>query len=232
MTSTPTIARSTPLSCGGIPTRSRNRDHRRCRRLARVLRFVEGWGQTCGLAPNREPERPKTSQGGLYNPEEHRKRRSSLLNTRTELPKDETSRRYGPGNIQNANGRTGTTDRNVRTRAKSARTAARTSKTPDETPVQRQDFRNYAPDTRDNRQGPPKRQTTHRIDGEDSKNGGRAAIHLKESQKRWASALSARWGRWVGVNRRACGDSGEGIPKHDGYKVFAVDASGTYSKMA
>src|SRR6266850_3115552 len=123
MTSTPTIARSTPLSCGGIPTRSRNRDHRRCRRLARVLRFVEGWGQTCGLAPNREPERPKTSQGGLYNPEEHRKRRSSLLNARTELPKHETSRRYGPGNIQNANWRTGTTDRNVRTRAKSARTA-------------------------------------------------------------------------------------------------------------
>jgi len=41
---------------------------------------------------DRQPECPKTSQEGLYNPEEHRKRRSSLLNTRTEIAKHETSR--------------------------------------------------------------------------------------------------------------------------------------------
>jgi hypothetical protein len=132
---------------------------------------------------DRQPERPKTSQEGLYNPEEHRKRRSSLLNTRTEVPGDETSRWYGPRNIQNANWRSGTTDRNFRTRAKRARTTARTPKTPDERRVRRQDIRNYEPATRYNRQGPPKRQTTHRIDGEESKNGGRGATQLKEFAK-------------------------------------------------
>ena len=84
-----------------------------------------------------------------------------------------------PKEHSNTNRRSGTTDRNLRTRAKRARTTARTPKTPDERPVQRQDIRNYERATRYNRQGPPKRQTTHRIDGEESKSEQGDGSHFR-----------------------------------------------------